>query len=67
MALMLPVGEFEKAVGKLLTENGWYRNSGWRRKADARAAGAMPPALSAGQAVDETIGKEREHATQLHA
>jgi hypothetical protein len=57
---MLPVGEFEQAVGKLLTENGWYRNGGWRRKSDARAVGVMPPPLSAGQAVDETIGKERE-------
>ena len=53
------MGDFEKAAGDLLKLQGWYRNDGWRRQADARAGGAMPPALSTGEAIDETIGAER--------
>lgn len=50
----------EAQVSKILNENGWFHNSGWRRKADARVGVVMPPALSMGEAIDEQVGKERE-------
>lgn len=47
------------ATGKLLQEHGWYFNGGWRRLEDARSGSVMPPALSMGEAVDETVARER--------
>ncbi len=46
-------------VGELLEQRGWYHNGGWRRQEDARSATTMPPALSMGEAVDETVARER--------
>ena len=64
---ILPISEeeFAKQVSDLLKRAGWFHNGGWRRVEDARMAVAMPPALSAGEAVDETFARARR--TGVHA